>query len=414
MGRFSRLWMVFLLFSGMLIFGIDRGNISVASTTMMKDLHINAGVMGIIFSSFFWSYLFCNIPSGILADRYGPRKIYGIASALWAAATILTGAVSSFVALIGCRLGLGVGESAVFPINSKVANEYFPPERRATVMATAMAGYRLGLATCPMLIAAILVHWGWRTSFYLTGAASLAWALLWVLTFPRQKTVAGATARKMDRTVIRRMLSRRNTIAIVIIKFFCDYMAYLIVAWMPGYLVIERKFTILKMGVYASLPWIAGMVVPPLIGMFSDYLLARGYSKTTARKLPLVLCQVFAASIVILNWISAPSVVVGLLVFVVSLECAFSAMLWTIPPELARAGEAATLAGIMNTAGSLAGILSPMITGFLVVATGSFTVAFIVAGAANILSAVFTVFLLGRIESDEQSAATPQAAPAHA
>jgi nitrate/nitrite transporter NarK len=89
-------------------------------------------------------------------------------------------------------------------------------------------------------------------------------------------------------------------------------------------------------------------------------------------------------------------------------------MLWTIPPELARAGEAATLAGIMNTAGSLAGILSPMITGFLVVATGSFTVAFIVAGAANILSAVFTVFLLGRIESDEQSAATPQAAPAHA
>ena len=413
MGRFSRLWMVFLLFSGMLIFGIDRGNISVASTTMMKDLHINAGIMGIIFSSFFWSYLLCNIPSGILTDRYGPRKIYGIASALWATATMLTGAVSSFVALIGCRLGLGVGESAVFPINSKVANEYFPPERRATVMATAMAGYRLGLAICPMLIAAILVRWGWRMSFYLSGAASLAWALLWVLTFPKQKKV-GTPVRKMDRAVILSMLSRRNTVAIVIIKFFCDYMAYLIVAWMPGYLVIERKFTILKMGVYASLPWVAGMVVPPLIGMFSDHLLARGHSRTIARKLPLVLCQVFAASIVILNWISAPSVVVGLLVFVVSLECAFSAMLWTVPPELARGGEAATLAGIMNTAGSLAGILSPMITGFLVVATGSFTVAFIVAGTANILSAVFTVFLLGRIESDEQPAAAPQAAPAHA
>jgi ACS family glucarate transporter-like MFS transporter len=87
-------------------------------------------------------------------------------------------------------------------------------------------------------------------------------------------------------------------------------MAYLIVAWMPGYLVMERKFTILKMGIYASLPWMAGMIVPPLIGMFSDYLIVRGKSKTFARKLPLVLCQVFAASIVMLNWISSPSVVV--------------------------------------------------------------------------------------------------------
>jgi ACS family glucarate transporter-like MFS transporter len=402
MGSFSRLWVVFLLFSGMLIFGIDRGNISVASTTMMKDLHINAAVMGIIFSSFFWSYMFCNIPAGMLADRFGPKKVYAIASFLWSVATIFTGVVSSFVALISCRLGLGVGESAVFPINAKVANEYFPAERRGTVMATAMAGYRLGLAACPMIIAAILVRWGWRMSFYLSGIASLVWVILWLLTFPTQKVKAGVTPKKMDRAVVLRLLSKRNTAAIVVIKFFCDYMAYLIVAWMPGYLVMERKFTILKMGVYASLPWIVGMIVPPFIGMFSDYLVARGHSKTFARKLPLVLCQVFAASIVTLNWISSVTIVVWLLIFVVALECSFSAMLWTVPPELARTGEAATLAGIMNTAGSLAGILSPMITGFLVVATGSFTVAFIVAGAANILSAVFTLFFLGRIESEKE------------
>jgi len=414
MGSFSRLWTVFLLFSGMVIFGIDRSNISVASTTMMKDLHINAGVMGIIFSSFFWSYMLCNIPSGILADRYGPKKVYGIASAVWSVATILTGAVSSFVALIGCRLGLGVGESTVFPINSKVANEYFLPERRATVMATSMSGYRLGLAVSPMIIAAILVRWGWRMSFYISGIASLIWVFLWVLTFPKQRTALGSTAKKLDRAVVLRLLSRRNTVAIVVIKFFCDYMAYLIVAWMPGYLVMERKFTILKMGIYASLPWVVGMIVPPLIGMFSDHLLAKGKSKTFARKLPLVLCQVFAASIVVLNWISSPSVVVWLLIFVVALECAFSALLWTVPPELARTGEAATLAGIMNTAGSLAGILSPMITGFLVVATGSFTVAFIVAGGANILSAVFTIFLLGKIESDDEPVAVAHAATVRA
>ena len=340
----------------------------------------------------------------MLADRYGPKKTYAIASAIWSVATMATGGVSAFMALITCRLGLGVGEAAVFPINAKVANEYFPANRRATVMATSMAGYRLGLAVCPVIIAAILVRWGWRASFYLSGVASLAWVLMWVLTFPKA-TGAGSRAigKKMDRAVVSRLLSRRNTIAIVIIKFFCDYMAYLIVAWMPGYLVMERKFTILKMGIYASLPWLVGMFVPPILGILSDYLLAKGHSKTFARKLPLVLCQVFAASIVALNWMSSQLGVVALLVFVVALECSFSALLWTVPPEIARSGEAATLAGIMNTAGSLAGILSPMITGFLVVATGSFTVAFIVAGVANILSALFTLFFLGRIESDEEA-----------
>jgi ACS family glucarate transporter-like MFS transporter len=183
---------------------------------------------------------------------------------------------------------------------------------------------------------------------------------------------------------------------------------------MPGYLVMERHFTILKMGIYASLPWLVGMIVPPFIGMFSDFLIVRGKSKTYARKLPLVLCQVLAASIVLLNWISSPMIVVWLLVFVVALECSFSAMLWTVPTELARTGEAATLGGIMNTAGSLAGILSPMITGFIVVATGSFTVAFIIAGAANILSAVFTLFLLGRIENERQSVPEMQVASSRA
>jgi ACS family glucarate transporter-like MFS transporter len=281
-------------------------------------------------------------------------------------------------------------------------------------MATAMAGYRMGLAVCPMIIAAILVRWGWRSSFYISGIASVAWIVLWVFTFPQKTAPAsGPTAKKIDRSVVPKLLSRRNTIAIIIIKFFCDYMGYLIVAWMPGYLVMERKFTILKMGIYASLPWIVGLFVPPILGLFSDYLLARGMSKTFARKFPLVLCQTFAASIVALNWMSSQMGVVFLLMFVVALECSFSALLWTVPPEIARTGEAATLAGIMNTAGALAGILSPMITGFLVLATGSFTVAFIVAGTANILSAICTLFVLGRIESDKEAPMVqPAAAPA--
>lgn len=400
MSKYSKAWMMFLLFSGLLITGIDRSNISIASPAIMKELNLNAGLMGIVFSSFFWAYLVFNIPSGILADRYGAKKVYAFASTLWSAVTLLTGAVTSFVALIACRFGLGIGEAVVFPVSAKIVNEYSPPEQRGTVTGIYMAGYRLGMAICPMIIATIVVNWGWKISFYISGVLSLLWVVVWVTTYPKQNVVNDivTTTKKFDWKVMRGLLSQRNTLALIVIKFLSDYLVYLIITWLPGYLVMERHFSLLKMGIYASLPWIAGMIALPLVGLFSDYLIVRGKSRTFARKGPLIFAQLMASSIVFVNWVDSPMVAVWLLVFVVAAESAVSGVLWTIPPEIAESGEAATLAGVMNTAGSLAGILSPMVTGFIIMFTGSFTAAFVVAGTSIILSALSVAFLLGEIK----------------
>lgn len=411
----SDLLVIFLLFTGLMLTGIDRSNISVAAPAMMADLGFNAGTMGIVFSSFFWTYLVFNLPSGFLADRYGPKIVYGSAAVLWAVTTCFTGTARSLASLVACRFSLGVGEAAVFPVSSKIVNERFLPEMRGTVTGIYMAGYRLGMAITPVAVAYIIQRWGWRISFYVTAAITLAWVILWFLTFPKLTAFEKESAsqrKKMTWVSLRRLLTNRNTISIIIIKFLSDYLVYMIISWLPAYLFMERHFTIVKMGIYASLPWIAGMVALPLVGMISDSLIKAGKSKTFARKVPLVVSQLLASTIVLTPWVESPMVAIAILVFVVTAESAVSGVLWVVPTELAPAGEAGTLGGIMNTAGSIAGVLSPIITGFIVMATGSFTMAFVVAGVAIVLSALFVIFLLGELKPIDLKETPPSPAPA--
>lgn len=126
------------------------------------------------------------------------------------------------------------------------------------------------MAAAPVFTAWILVKWGWEMSFYLTGIISLIWVVLWLATYPKrdkQEVAVKTEAKKFDWQIMKRLLSKRETLAITVIKFLQDYLFYLFVTWLPGYLVMQRHFTIMKMGIYASLPWIVGMVSQPLVGM---------------------------------------------------------------------------------------------------------------------------------------------------
>lgn len=402
MKKFSRIWIIILLFLATFVNALDRTNISVSSTAMMKDLHINPSMMGVILSSFFWAYMIGNIPAGSLADRYGSKKVYAISATIWSVATALTGAFRSLPAIIVMRLGVGAGEAAAFPIGTKVVNENFSAEERGTATGIYIAGLRLGMAVAPVAVAWILTKYGWEMSFYITGILSLLWVLLWVFTYPKDKKEnlkSAEQVKKFDWVAFKRLISKRNTIAVVFIKFFQDYLFYLFVTWLPGYLIMQRHFTIMKMGIFASLPWIVGMFAQPLFGMLSDWMVRRGFSRTVARKLPIVVCQLLAGSVILTGYIQSPLAAVWLCVLGVAAESGSTAVLWTIPAELAEGGEGATLGGVMNTAGALAGILSPIVTGMIVTSTNSFNSAFAIAGVGIVLAALCVIFFLGKIDN---------------
>ncbi len=394
----SRWWIVFLLFSGTFINAIDRASLSSAAPILMKEFGLDEAKMGIALSSFFWFYLLMNIPAGRIADKYGPKLTLGWAAALWSVGSAFTGLATNFLHLILARVGVGVGESASFPVNAKIVNNNFPPHERGMAVGWYTSGLRLGFAVTPILMAWLIANWGWRVAFYATGFGSLAWVLLWYFTYAEM--TPAPLAKNPDpepapaKTPLLALLRNRTVIGLLLCKFFQDYLFYLFVTWLPGYLVLSRGFSIIKMGWYASLPWIAGFIAQPLAGWISDRLIHRGISVTLSRKSIIIVMHLVAASVVVVGYVNDAMTAVWLLTLSVACESAATSILWTTCTDVAPRAAAGSLAGIMNTAGALAGILAPTVTGFLVKITGSFRLPLLVGGCMVILAAAAMWFVV--------------------
>jgi MFS family permease len=393
----ARWWVVFLLFAGTFINAIDRASLSTAAPTLMADLGIDPGMMGIALSAFFWFYMVMNIPAGGLADRYGAKRTLGWAAAVWSVCSAVTGSATHFAHVLLARIGVGIGESASFPVNARIVTNSFPAEARGTVVGCYTSGLRLGFAVTPVLMAWLMSRWSWRVAFYATGLGSLLWVALWAFTYRELKTEREAVATERGIPWMA-LLRNRTVLGLVCCKFFQDYLFYLFVTWLPAYLIMGRGFTVMKMGWYASLPWIAGFFAQPLAGAGSDWLIRRGVSVTISRKSIVITLQLLAASVVAAGYVADPMTAVWLLTLSVACESASTSILWTTCTDVAPPRAAGSLAGIMNTAGALAGILAPTVTGLFVKVTGSFQDALLVGSCMVVLAACAMGFIVGELK----------------
>jgi MFS transporter, ACS family, D-galactonate transporter len=392
-----RWWIVFLLFSNTFINALDRASLSTAAPTMMKELGLDAGKMGIALSAFFWFYLIMNIPAGRLADRYGAKRTLGWAAGLWSLCSALTGSASHYLHIVLARIGVGIGEAASFPVNARIIANSFRPQERGTATGLYISGLRLGFAVTPVLMAYLISAWGWRFAFYVTGLGSLLWVILWCSTFKEDRTAPTRTQGGLKIPWLE-LLRNRTVLGLVLCKFFQDYLFYLFVTWLPGYLIIGRKFTIMKMGWYASLPWLAGFLAQPLFGSASDWLVRRGVSLTLSRKGIIIAMQLLAASAIVAGYAHNAMTAVWLLTLSVACESAATSVLWATCTDVAPPFAAGSLAGVMNTAGALAGILAPVTTGFLVEFTGSFQPALLMGGCMVLLAALSMAYVVDELK----------------
>lgn len=393
----SRWWIIFLLFTGTFINAIDRASLSTAAPVLMKDLRLDEAQMGIALSAFFWFYLLMNIPAGSLADRYGAKRTLGWAATLWSICSALTGLGSRYWHILVARLGVGVGESASFPVNAKIVNNNFPVHERGMAVGFYTSGLRLGFAVTPVLIAYLMSAWGWRAAFVVTGFGSLAWVAIWYSTY-KEAPIESAPEKRATKIPWRELLRHRTYLGLVLCKFCQDYLFYLFVTWLPSYLVKSRGFSVIQMGWYASLPWIAGFVAQPLAGWISDRLIQRGVSVTVSRKTIVISMQLLAASVVLAGYAQDAMTAVWLLTLSVACESASTSVLWATCTDVAPPKAAGSLAGIMNTSGALAGILAPIITGFLVKTTGSFQQALLIGSCMVVLAAASMGFVVGELK----------------
>jgi ACS family D-galactonate transporter-like MFS transporter len=374
----KRRWsIVTLLFAASLINYLDRATISFALPLISRDFHLTPESKGLLLSSFFWSYALMQIPIGFCADRLNLRWLYAGAFAIWSFAQGLTGLAGSFTVLIAFRILLGVGESIYLPGGTKIVSLLFAPDERGLPSGLFDFGTRTGLVLEGVLVPWLLMHFGWRRTFVILGFTALVWIVPWFLAFPRHLQAAEANVAPADvalRSVLRGLFNR-NLLGICL-GFFCfDYYWYVLVTWLPDYLMTVRHLNIVRAGFYASLAFFTFGIAEPIGGWIADSLIRRGWNETATRKGIVGVAFGMGVFLIAAMHASHTGIAIALLIGA-SLVGLATGNLLTILQSCAPAEAVGVWTGAENFAGNLAGIIAPLAVGFLITSFRSYVPGF--------------------------------------
>jgi ACS family sodium-dependent inorganic phosphate cotransporter len=383
---------------------IDRVNISVAVIAMQESFGWSETRKGLVLSSFFVGYMLFMAPSGWLANRYGGKRVLGIAVLWWSLWTMLTppAAALSFGALIAARIAMGLGEAAMFPAVYNLYGRWVPVAERSRAVALLIGGIPLGTMFAVLTTGWIVANFGWPTVFYGFGAVGVVWTAVWfrrahdspaehpTISAEERALLAAEAGGKPARPEVpwRAILRSRAVWALVINHFCSNWVFYMLLAWLPSYFRTQLDIGIATAGIYSAGPWLAMLVGGNLGGFAADALVRRGVDLTRVRKLMQVTALLgSAACMLAARDVDTAGMAFGLMCGAMGIL----ALSWSgfLPNHLEIAPRHAdVLMGITNTAGTVPGIVGVAITGWMVDVSGSYTTAFALAAGVNIFGAV--------------------------
>lgn len=381
----ARKWTVFaLVFCGIIISYIDRGNLGIAAASIMHDLRLDPARMGLLLSAFFWTYALFQLPAGYLVDRFGIRTVYAIAFPLWSLASASIALSRGPGDIIASRLALGFAES-VGPLASLAfIRRYFHAEKRGLPTALYIGGQTLGPALGTLVGSLILARYGWRSLFAVTGLGALLWVPFWITLAPA-KPGTPAVESPSQTTSLAPLFSNPFVWALSAAIFFASYFWWFVMTWMPAYLTSARGFSTTAMGRTLSIPLFTMLVTNLIAGWVADKLSANRASRIRIRALFGVVGLLAASAILFLNLTQIP-----VLPVLLTAICGFgvaSATLWTIAQSMASTLVVGRFIGYLNTLSQIAGVIAPLVTGWSLGPHNNFHFAISIAGFAPLLAA---------------------------
>ncbi|HBQ0389121.1 TPA: MFS transporter [Klebsiella pneumoniae] len=411
-----RWWIAGLMWLAIAINYIDRTVLSAAAPHLIDELKLDPEMMGFIMAAFFWSYSLLQIPAGWFADRFGQKKVLGLAVAWWSIATSMMGVATGFKSLLALRLALGVGEAAAYPSNAGIAARWFPDKERATVSGLFDSASKFGGAIAMPLIVWMIYTFDWRLTFLIIGSVGILWVIAWYFIYAENpeehKRISPSEVRIIrdgqkqhhgDKTVLPmkwyKLLRYRNIWAMCIGFFTINYTSYFFITWLPTYLVKEKGMDFIKMGMVAALPLLCGMVIEVFAGWASDRLVHKKVlSLTATRKLFLTIGLLMALCIGFAPFTDSVFMTVFLLCVAKSGTTVAASQVWALPGDVAPKNSVSIVAGLQNTVSNMGGAVGPIITGAIVAATGSFNWALIFSAILVVIGIINYLFLMGKIE----------------
>ncbi|WP_133646554.1 MFS transporter [Paraburkholderia flava] len=400
---------------------LDRVNVSTAAAGFGKEFSLSHTEVGLVFSAFAYPYLVFQIIGGWVSDRFGAKRTLIACGAIWALATLLTGFAGGLASLLAARVLLGFGEGATFPAATAAMSRWVAKERRGFAQGITHAAARIGNAIAPGAIVLVMATWGWRESFYICGAVSLLWVIVWAVTFtehpkdhPRITTaeldVLPAPKTKTANVPWRRLFRRMAPVTIV---YFCyGWTLWLFLSWIPQYFLHSYHLDLKKSAVFASAVFFAGVLGDTLGGIVTDRIFERTRNLRRARSWMVSICMLLTL-VVLVPLMFAHNLYVSMVCL--SAGFFFAEMtigpMWAIPMDIAPE-YSGTASGMMNTGSALAAIISPVFSGFLIDRFGSWELPF----AGSMLLMAIGVVLAFRMQPDSrfETDAAPGAHPAGA
>lgn len=362
-----------LLSLGMVIAYASRSNISVALAVpdFIKLFQLSDTDRGMLNSAFFWAYAALQIPAGWVVDRYGVRLPYAVSFLFWCIASAATAFARSVPQLLTLRVLLGAGEAIVAPASYRWIRFNFEEKRRGLAVGLYMTGTKIGPAIGAPLAAWLIMLYDWRLMFLLIGLGGLVWLIPWMMLVKdddRQLTKqAGAAPVPFGR-----IMASPVTWGTVIATFCYMYFVYFCMTWMPAYFVEQRHLSLSKMGLYTFFSFGGMAAMAALAGWAADLMIARGGNPVTVRKWFTI--AGFAVACTELIGAQSSSVNVALFFAVLSLSGLglATANYWALTQTLIPAAAIGRISGVQNCSASVAGIVAPILTGWLKQNTGSY------------------------------------------
>lgn len=397
----SRRWVIIVLLSiGAIIAYVSRTNISAALAwhPFVESFHLSDIDRGTLNSAFFWSYAALQIPTGWLVDRYGVKIPYAISFVVWCLASAATGLTRTVSELTTLRVITGAGEAIVTPASFRWMRQHFSENEAGLAIGIYMLGTKIGPAIGAPIAVWLITVYDWHRMFLIIGLAGLIWLIPWMLLVKndRPKVLPGTAARPRAASIpFRNVMASPVVWGTIIINFCYNYFVFYCMTWMPAYFVEQRHVSLSKMGLFSFFSFVGIAIVALLSGLAADRIIKRVGNAVFVRKAFII--AGFAIACTELIGVKSATVEGALFWAVVSLSgigLATANHLALCRMTLIPAPAVGLVTGVQNTSTSIAGIVGPLLSGWLLQKSGGYEAPMLVIFFFLVLGAVTCLVLL--------------------
>lgn len=405
-------WAIGLLLAlGVLVNYFDRVNLSVSHDALVNSFHITPTVFGQLSAAYSWTYAACQLPTGVLLDSFGVRKVSLVSIFIWGTASLAAAFAPSVLLFFAARLLLGIGEAPTFPASAKAVGRWFPAHERSFATAMFDSTAKLANAIGVPLLGLLLLQIGWRWSFGLTALLSFAYLAVFALVYREPQRASMRDYVRSDNAPgefelvlappipMSRLLRERKILGVAIGSGAYNYVFYLLLTWLPTYLAQTQHISLRQSFLFTGAPWLVAACCGLLIGgVLVDRLIKKGFDASSVRQTVLIagtFCGLGIAGAAFAH--SVTSALLWITLSIGGLSAA-SPVLWSLPTLLVPNSSSGRVGGIMNFSNQISAIAAPILTGWTVDLTKSYVWAFVIPTVYILMGIVAYMTMLRRIE----------------